>query len=255
MILRLLSDGVMLADKEIVSIDPKKPFGAILATIIKKLNLPSVEGHGLWLCEGQMPPLPLVPVERTDTPERLGARQGDVLYVKKETAAARRAAKETAATLKSLRASGDDSAYAGALRVAREAELRRQRAARRLHAMRLLGTEWTQLDPSTPPADTADCAICLTGLSCSPADPVELSVCSHRFHETCLLTWMGNGAGLAFFKCPVCRVRIVQGNGMRSFSSLLPRTPARGRGGGEVRFLCAYLGRHAINTFFSFRRL
>eukprot|EP01061_Rhynchopus_euleeides_P026152 TRINITY_DN42815_c0_g1_i1.p1 TRINITY_DN42815_c0_g1~~TRINITY_DN42815_c0_g1_i1.p1 ORF type:complete len:233 (+),score=42.30 TRINITY_DN42815_c0_g1_i1:109-807(+) len=207
MIIRLLSDGCFLADKEVVSVNPKRTFGSVLGIILKKLGLNNGEGYGMWMCEEGQPPLPFIPVERSDTPEKLGVKHGDILYLRKETQSERRIAKREAEELK-LAKSSNAAIYRESMKVARRVEAARQKAARRLRAMNLLGTEWTLLDPENLPPSADSCCVCLQHLALTPADPIELVSCFHHFHESCLLAWIGKGTGLAYTKCPVCRARI-----------------------------------------------
>eukprot|EP01059_Diplonema_ambulator_P023564 TRINITY_DN39075_c0_g1_i1.p1 TRINITY_DN39075_c0_g1~~TRINITY_DN39075_c0_g1_i1.p1 ORF type:complete len:237 (+),score=21.61 TRINITY_DN39075_c0_g1_i1:40-750(+) len=206
MIIKVISDGVTLGDREVVAVNPKKPFGAVVSLVLKKLGMSSMEGYGLWLCEGCSPPLPVVPVDRRDVPWKLGVVQGSILYVRKETAKERRATIKECAELARLKES-DQEAYRTQHRIMRQVEATRQRTARRIHAMNLLGTEWTLLDPSTLPEDHT-CTICLQQLSAASSDPVSLTSCAHNFHETCLMAWIGKGTGRGSEKCPVCRKHI-----------------------------------------------
>ena len=215
MIVRIIGDGCFLADKEVLALDPKRAFSQAMGHILQKVGLKTMEGYGLWVCLDGSPPLPFYAVERGDTPARLGVKQGDILYVKKETQMERRVAKQEVATMLQTR-DENPTHYRECLKVARTVEAARQRSARRLRAMNLLGTEWTLLDPANLPepkqgrGDDA-CAVCLQNLASATADPVEIASCAHRFHETCLLSWIGKGTGLSFSKCPVCRAKIRAG--------------------------------------------
>eukprot|EP01063_Lacrimia_lanifica_P018713 TRINITY_DN2561_c0_g1_i3.p1 TRINITY_DN2561_c0_g1~~TRINITY_DN2561_c0_g1_i3.p1 ORF type:complete len:233 (+),score=70.79 TRINITY_DN2561_c0_g1_i3:123-821(+) len=208
MIIRIVSDsGTFLSDKEVVSIDAKRNFGTVLGSVREKLQVDSLKGFGLWVADATTrPPIPWLPVERTDTPSKLGIKQGDVLFVRKETAKERKQSIVNTQILRDLKAANPKE-YKECIQIFSRMEASRQRSARRIYAMNLHGTEWRALDPVAV-SPSLDCPICTRPLSQHTADPVQLEACAHAFHEECLLAWIGTGSGLAASKCPICRARI-----------------------------------------------
>eukprot|EP01060_Flectonema_neradi_P018369 TRINITY_DN25187_c0_g1_i1.p1 TRINITY_DN25187_c0_g1~~TRINITY_DN25187_c0_g1_i1.p1 ORF type:complete len:234 (+),score=30.79 TRINITY_DN25187_c0_g1_i1:76-777(+) len=208
MIIRLKCDGMLTTEKVVFSINEKRPIGTMVGMMLKKLKLNSIEGMGMWVCCSEIDDLslPIIPVERSDTAKKLGLKQGDVLYFKTESNKERRITINECENARNVKAE-DPQAYRVWLKCAKQVELSRQQAARKITAMKLIGSEWTQLDPEKL-SDDATCTICLHSLASHPFSPIELSLCAHRYHEGCLFSWIGKGTGLASRQCPICRSQI-----------------------------------------------
>ena len=226
----------MLTNEKIVIsvLNNKRPIGSMLGMILKKLKLNSMEGMGMWTCckDTDDISLPMIPIERTDSPAKVNLCEGDVLYFKRESNKERRVSTNECRNVINVKTQ-DPAAYRTWLKCAKQIETSRQQVARKITAMRLLGSEWTQLDPETL-SDDLTCTICLHPLSMQPFSPIELSLCSHRFHESCLFSWIGKGTGLATRRCPVCRSQINNKHDSCSDSSDDDLPPPRIRSAREI---------------------